>query len=124
MKFLRHWAFDSYKVYWFLIVLPLLLKALFVILKLDEKIWSIFRIFPCIILEIPLNIRRIFKEKNCYILLMIRSLYFINDILILAISSELDTKRISVVNYQNLDDLNVSIYSLHELRNVNLNNIV
>lgn len=109
------WYFDvsnseSYKMYLFLICLLFLLKILTEILKLDERSWGILPVFYCL-RGMPLNIRNSLKGRICYIFLIIISLYISQDLLDLATTDELDTTRISVENFEDLDNLNIPIYS-------------
>lgn len=67
--------FASYKMYWFLIGLLLLLKALIEKLKLDGKTWEIVSVFYCLF-GMPLQIKNSLKEEICYILLIAIPLTF------------------------------------------------
>lgn len=104
--------FENYTMYWFLICLLVLLKAFIKILNLDGRNWTIFPVFFCVI-GMPMRIGNTFKERFCYILLIIISLYVSQDLLNFATNDELETIRISVNTYQDLDSLDVPIYSVH-----------
>lgn len=104
---------ESYRLFCLLmLLLCLLLKVSIRILKLGAKTWSIIHVFSCI-LGNRLNIRCSFKEKVCYILLIVLWLYVSNDLLESATDSKLEVIRILVENYQDLDDWIVPIHSIH-----------